>query len=83
MVRTDPTASAAKADASASRSCAVRDRRRTARPDRTRGRTITGIAMSTRADSFGLVTIISTMAPRKRNALRRAIEAVAPNADFT
>ena len=42
-----------------------------------------GIATSTIADSFGLVTIIIIMAPTAMIMLRKKTEAVAPTADFT
>ena len=44
---------------------------------------MTGMARSTRADSFGLVTIIRATAPKNRKALRRAIEMLTPKADLT
>ena len=43
---------------------------------------MTGMARRTRAESVGLVTTISAMAPRKRKTLRSAIEALAPKADL-
>jgi hypothetical protein len=49
----------------------------------TSGATISGIVRSTRPDSFGLVQIIITTAPRNRTELRKAIETLAPKADFT
>ena len=44
---------------------------------------MTGMASSTRAESFGLVMIISTVAPMNRNRLRRAIEMLTPKAALT
>ncbi|MDF2812434.1 MAG: hypothetical protein K0S56_3465 [Microvirga sp.] len=41
------------------------------------------MANSTRAESFGLVTIIKTTAPANRKALRSAIEMLTPKAAFT
>ena len=61
----------------------ARERRRTPRPERTSGRTMSGIARRTRADSFGLVQIIRAIAPANRKRLRSAIEALAPNAALT
>ncbi len=55
MVRTAPRFSAAKALASASVSCASRERPRTERPEAISGSTMIGMAISTRPDSFGLV----------------------------
>ena len=49
--------------ASASVSCALRDSRRTQRPNATSGITISGIASSTKPDSFGLVITIMAVAP--------------------
>ncbi len=83
MVRTAPTASAAKAEASASLSCAIRERRRTLRPDTMIGTTMSGSATSTKAESFGLVQIISATAPTSSTALRNAMEIEAPKAAFT
>ena len=78
MTRTAPRCSAANAVASARRSWARRERRPTDRPESTSGSTITGIATSTRPDSFGLDTTIMAMAPTNRNRLRSATEAEEP-----
>ncbi len=68
--------------ASASVSCAARERRRTARPKPNSGSTITGMAPSTKAESRGLVTTIIAVAPTNRTRLRKAIESEAPTADL-
>ena len=83
MVRTAPTASAAKAEASASRSCATRERRLTPRPEKTSGRTMKGIARITSPDSLGLVITIMASAPRNSMTLRSASDTLTPKADFT
>ncbi len=58
ITRVAPIASVAKAEASASRSCARRERWRTERPEATSGSTMTGMASSTSPESRGLVTTI-------------------------
>ena len=68
--------------ASASVSCALRDSRRTQRPNATSGITISGIASSTKPDSRGLVTTIIATAPMNSITLRSAIETDAPTADL-
>ena len=83
MVRTAERFSPAKAEARAKASCAWRERPRTARPDMINGATISGITASATPDSFGLDTIIMTMAPKNMNRLRRATEAEDPNAAFS
>ena len=55
MVRVAPRLSEANAVASASVSWASRDRWRTTRPEAMSGAAMTGMATSTKADSFGLV----------------------------
>ena len=65
--------------ASASVSCAVRERRRTARPKATIGRTISGIAPSTISERRGEVATIMITAPMPSNVLRSAMDAVAPD----
>ena len=79
-MRTAPICSAANAEASASVSCAARERRRTARPKPTSGSTISGIAPSTKAESLGLVTTIMIEAPTNSTRLRSAIDTEAPTA---
>ena len=68
--------------ASASVSCAARDRARTDRPEATSGSTMTGIAIITRPDNFGLVMTIMAIAPMNMKKLRSATEADAPKAVF-
>ena len=63
-------------------SCALRDSRRTQRPNATSGITITGIASSTKPDSLGLVITIIAVAPMNSMRLRSAIETDAPTADL-
>ena len=60
----------------------MRDSRRTQRPNATSGITITGIASSTKPDSFGLVITIMAVAPMNSIMLRSAIETEAPTADL-
>ena len=68
--------------ASASVSWALRDSRRTQRPNATSGSTISGIASSTKPDSRGLVITIIAVAPMNSIRLRSAIETEAPTADL-
>ena len=82
-MRTALRFSAAKAEASASVSCARRERLRTSRPEPISGKTMIGMATSTRPDSFGLDSTISAMAPTNMKRLRNRIEAEAPKADFS
>ena len=63
-------------------SCAARERRRTARPKPTSGSTISGMAASTKPDSFGLVTTIMVAEPRNSTRLRSATETDEPTADL-
>ena len=49
----------------------------------TRGKTISGMARSTRPESLALVANIMTIAPMNIAALRRAIEAEVENAVLT
>ena len=63
-------------------SCAARERLRTERPKPTSGSTITGMAASTKPDSFGLVTTIMVAEPVNSTRLRSAIEIDAPTADL-
>ncbi len=81
-MRTDPIASVAKAEISASVSCAARDLRRTIRLSATSGRTRTGMAASDRAERLGLVTTIIVIAPTNMATLRSAIDAEEPTADL-
>ncbi len=78
MTRTAVRLSVAKAVASASVSWARFDRWRTARPAANSGRTMTGMAASTKAESLGLVTTIIAIAPTNMKRLRSAIEADEP-----
>ena len=82
MVRVAPIVSPASVMASASVSCAMRERRRTLRPKPTIGKTMTGMAATTSSESFGEVTNIMPMAPMQRITLRSATEAVAPTVDL-
>ena len=82
MVREAPICSAANPAASASVSCAMRERSRTPRAASTNGSTMSGMAMRTRLDSLGLETVIITSAPIKSTMLRSAMEALAPKADL-
>ena len=50
------------------------------RPEKISGKTISGMATSTSADSFGLVATISTIAPMNMKRLRSTTEAEAPKA---
>ena len=68
--------------ASASVSWALRDSRRTQRPNATSGITITGIASSTKPESLGLVITIIAVAPMNSIMLRSAIDTEAPTADL-
>src|SRR3981081_3333410 len=77
-----PAISEAEAVASASVSWALRDNRRTQRPNATSGITITGIASSTKPDSLGLVITIIAVAPTNSRKLRSAIDTDAPAADL-
>src|SRR3978361_1474006 len=61
---------------------ALRGTRRTQRPNATSGITMTGIASSTKPDSFGLVITIMVAAPRNSITLRSAIDTEAPTADL-
>ena len=63
-------------------SCAVRERRRTARPKPTSGSTISGMAASTKPDSFGLVITIMVAEPRNSTTLRSATDTEEPTADL-
>src|SRR5258705_5896199 len=77
-----PTTSEAYAVASASVSWAVRDKRRTQRPNATRGNTISGIASRTKPESRGLVITIMAVAPTNSMKLRSATDTDAPTADL-
>jgi hypothetical protein len=68
--------------ASASVSWAPRDSRRTQRPNATSGITISGMASSTKPESFALVTTIMAAAPKNSIRLRNAIDTEAPTADL-
>src|SRR4029077_7673592 len=59
---------------------ALRDSRRTHRPNATSGSTISGMASSTRPESLGLVITIIAVAPTNSIKLRNAIETEAPEA---
>ncbi len=61
-------------------SCAVRERRRTSRPNATSGSTITGIVRITNRESRGLVTAIITDEPMNSTMLRSATETDEPTA---
>ena len=61
-------------------SCAVRERRRTRRPNATSGSTITGIARMTKRDSRGLVTAIMIDEPMNSTRLRNATDTDEPTA---
>ena len=63
-------------------SWALRDSRRTQRPNATSGITINGIANSTKPESRGLVITIIAVAPMNSITLRSAIETEAPTADL-
>ena len=63
-------------------SCAVRERRRTERPKPTSGSTISGMAASTKPDSFGLVTTIMVAEPKNSTRLRSATDTEEPTADL-
>ena len=60
----------------------MRERRRTERPKPTSGSTITGMAASTKPDSFGLVTTIMVAEPTNSTRLRSATDTEAPTADL-
>src|SRR5258708_1379043 len=77
-----PMSSAAYADGSASVSWALRDSRRTQRPNATSGSTIAGMASSTKPESRGLVITIIAVAPTNSRKLRSAIDTEAPTADL-
>ena len=70
--------SPAKPTASAKRSCAAVDRRRTRRPKMAMGATTKGTSSSTPSVSLGLTTSSSTTEPSVIRMLRRAMEAVVP-----
>src|ERR1700733_10802537 len=80
MVRVAPRLSEAHAVASASVSCARRDRRRTTRPEAINGAAMSGMATSTKADSLGLLYAIRATAPMNMKRVRKAIDADEPNA---
>ena len=61
-------------------SCAVRERRRTMRPNATSGSTMIGIATSTNSDRRGLVTTIMAAEPKNSTTLRSATETDEPTA---
>ena len=63
-------------------SCAVRERRRTERPNATSGSTITGIAPSTKPESLGLVITIIVADPANSTRLRSATDTDDPTADL-
>ena len=77
-----PTSSEAYAVASASVSWALRDKRRTQRPNATKGNTISGIARRTKPESRGLVITIIAVAPTNSITLRSAVDTDAPTADL-
>src|SRR5256885_13170004 len=77
-----PTSSEAYAVASASVSWALRDKRRTQRPNATRGNTISGIASRTKPESRGLVITVIAVAPTNSITLRSAVDTDAPTADL-
>src|SRR5260370_41151083 len=77
-----PTSSEAYAVASASVSWALRDKRRTQRPNATNGNTTSGIARRTKPESRGLVITIIAAAPMNSITLRSAIDTDAPTADL-
>ncbi len=68
--------------ASASVSWALRDNRRTQRPNATSGNTISGIASRTKPESRGLVITIIAVAPTNSITLRSAVDTDAPTADL-
>src|SRR5258707_3802496 len=77
-----PTSSEAYAVASASVSWALRDKRRTQRPNATNGNTTSGIASRTKPESRGLVITIIAVAPMNSITLRSATDTEAPTADL-
>src|SRR5258706_706290 len=77
-----PTSSEAYAVASASVSWALRDKRRTQRPNATNGNTTSGIASRTKPESRGLVITIIAVAPMNSITLRSATDTDAPTADL-
>src|SRR5258707_10570630 len=77
-----PTSSEAYAVASASVSWALRDKRRTQRPNATNGNTTSGIASRTNPESRGRVITIIAVAPMNSITLRSATDTEPPTADL-
>ena len=82
MVRTALKFSEAKAEASASVSCARRDNCRTQRPKAMSGSIAAGMAITTMSERRGLVTNIMTMPPTSMMRLRSDCDSEEPATAF-